>query len=1004
MECMKHAQHLFQSTSNIQVLLGRDDVNALSSEEAQFRETAGHFLVNTIKRHRQMPMGLGSGATTLEHKCQALAIKFCHETHSFKQLRDVCDDVFSLTVDLGVEKGISDAHGGDAVQYLPAWMSRQDRLHEDAGVDAGHVSSQKMFGNSVISAGLDHISNNMQDAMDKQLQGWEDWLPGFKSVTYLLSHRHLLQRLIGRCINGTPHAPLARCFETCVASVAHWRWGAICKTLPDVLRLERALRLVWNQEVFLRGDEDIQESQNDSTFNVGLISKAIESVEWWSYGHMLVELHAIGNIPSAWGSGCACHEWVCASSTSHPENVVSTQILLSAREAAGLGRTGHDGVGFDCPLKGKRAPEIASGKLLHLVAEHSERGRAEVLMNCSQLSAEQREKIVNDFSLGVDYIQLTLELKTGHWWQALPWMLAALGLPQFQGPGASQEILRKAMDEFGKVPCEPVHHDALTWKIFQPRSQIRAQIQHLLDDGNSSLRDMHELYSIICRLAFIPIVERIVEGAHSLVHRHTGYRKVSGAYISVAMRLSEMDEILKTEAGKSKFIAAFTYLRNSRHLTKSFRLQEHPMWLELVGKPRSQQSGQRKLCNAMMYSTDTVTMFVKHKEARKKHDMEQQRRNKARGDLIQRPVQSLCIENIMQKAFVDFALQTLRVGEFYSIPVSELSEDVPFASLGPLTFLKVFFLSPLDLGCCCFFKSIDMNLISLVPTFCLCFAEPRQHLSMGHTQLEDEAPATRWSPSDKAFFRVIALRAGKLRTIKSNRKRFQDGDVAITLHSGSLSSDSSEALANPLPGYFSNAGTNAIHVLSMIGLEVGKLSQISAWERLPECQYMLPGFSERQAIDLVAEFFEKDALEGRTGLVHEKCDNVDLLEHMLSDGLVMHSDSGWQMTKSGIGKLQVVRKVKSPRLIADLPAALQADATANFPLLLKLRDKGWTWRRLSKKTSPPYALGGPTLFYSSTNNLRQEYLMCLDQAEDVLAGGHLLYHGKNGLLSKNAGP
>ena len=688
LQCAKHAQNLFSSTERISnaCQLEVQTMESIVLDEAKSRDLAGQFLKGTIKRHTQMPMGLGSGATALENKCQAMAIKFAHESHSMKDLRAICAQVVGVTVDLGVESGLAEVHGGDVVEYLPAWMKREDRMREDCGLDSAHVCSERLFESSVISAGLDHVANNLQDAMDRQLQGWEDWLPGFKAVTHILSHRWLLQRLVATCVIGTGHASLARCFETCVQTVAQWRWGTICKTLPDVLRLERALRIVWNQEKFLMGgDQNDARLQSDS-FNASLITSTIHSHQWWRYAEMILHLHEVGNFPSAWGSGCACHEWL--GNSGKPGNVERAQFLTAARESLGLLGTLHDGVGFDCPLKGKRAPEMANGKLLRLLKDEAEAARVATLLSCSSLEPQDQEKVLSDFKLGVDYIAMYVEIKLGQWWQSLPWMLASLALPQFAGAGQSKDLVASALAEFNKLPCDHVNHHPLTWKIFRPGSETRSQIDQLVEDETAVLSTLSAFYEEVCKLSFIPVVERIVEGAHSLVHRHSGYRKVTGAYISCAMRLPEIDEMMCDETSKTNFVVAFHRLRGSRALTKAFRLQDHPKWLELTSKPRKHQSGHRKLCNAMLYSTDTMTMFVEHKAARAANECRKQQRDKALASMLgQAGKVPVSWSNVLQKALFNHVADLLQPGEFYSIPASGVATRSSLTSLRPLVML-----------------------------------------------------------------------------------------------------------------------------------------------------------------------------------------------------------------------------------------------------------------------------------------------------------------------------
>lgn len=384
MECMKQYQILYQSTDNIAQAFETDDIDAVC-EVASDRDSAGHFLQANIHRHHQMPMALGSGATTLEHKCQALATKFAHEAASFQHLREVCSQVIGVTVDMGTESGVPTALGGDAVAYLPSWMRKLDCMQADCGLDALPVVSDAIFPSSLISPGLDHIANNLQDAMDKELPGWPEWLPGFKALVHLLSHRHLLQRLVARCIRGTAHEPLCKIFETCVSPVASWRWGTIVKTLPDVLRLEKALRVVWDEGKFRQGNEELEGNSQDDVLDCCLITATVHDRKWWSYGQMISQLHYVGHFASAWGSGCRCHEWL-GGATKHAGQL---EILENARQSLSLQHSGCDGSKFECPLKGKRAPELAAGKLFEAVAKAAEAARAEAIIACAGLSEEQ---------------------------------------------------------------------------------------------------------------------------------------------------------------------------------------------------------------------------------------------------------------------------------------------------------------------------------------------------------------------------------------------------------------------------------------------------------------------------------------------------------------------------------------------------------------------------------------------------------------------------------------
>lgn len=253
-------------------------------------------------------------------------------------------------------------------------------------------------------------------------------------------------------------------------------------------------------------------------------------------------------------------------------------------------------------------------------------------------------------------------------------------------------------------------------------------------------------------------------------------------------------------------------------------------------------------------------------------------------------------------------------------------------------------------------------------------------------------------PDENVFFKVVALKAGNLRTVKSNRKRLDSGDIAVTIHEGETCLDSGEVVVNSLPSIHTDSGQSAVHILSMLGFGVSKLTKICKWKRAHNCQYMLPHFSSPQAIQVVARFFAEGALEGKEGVLKVQGDSyaLPILNDMEFEGWVHQFDGGWQLSKPGIKQLQVAHSVRQPQSIQDL--AITDDRPTSLSLLVKLQNKGWVWEKLpskkSKRKAEPYALGGPKLFYSSTNTVRLEYLMCLDQAEDVLSEGHLLHHGK----------
>ena len=454
-EFFQTVQKLFLSCEDLRQALHAGEIELALEILAQRRDCA-RFLKQNLQRHHQMPMALGSGRTNVEHKAKAMTLKFHREATDLKSLQRICGRVCSFTVDMGTEAGIADLGGGGVTSYLPAFMqpsSAQQQLQpEEDGLnmflqaDQQVISDNHVFPRALICPGLDHISNNLQADLDKHLSNWPEWLLGFKGLSLLLSKRHLLKRLVATCIEGTPYSTFKHMFEVTVPSTAKWRWGTICKTLPKVLSLYRPLKLVWSAVKFLAGEEQVlleedavdqgrggagrddAHDEDMATLRTQDITKALQNPFWLAYAHMILAVHDVGNRISSWGSGCACHEWLQPKANAGPGTQNEwDQYLAELHREHGLPYD-LDGSCFACPMAGKRAPELAGGKLKAILQECIAERRPDVLLHAADLRQELQDSVMRDFQTGADYVMLCVEVKLG-FWADFPWCLCALVQP-----------------------------------------------------------------------------------------------------------------------------------------------------------------------------------------------------------------------------------------------------------------------------------------------------------------------------------------------------------------------------------------------------------------------------------------------------------------------------------------------------------------------------------------------------------------------------------------------
>lgn len=84
---------------------------------------------------------------------------------------------------------------------------------------------------------------------------------------------------------------------------------------------------------------------------------------------------------------------------------------------------------------------------------------------------------------------------------------------------------------------------------------------------------MPELFKLVSELRFLPVVERIQEGDHSIVNRMSQYRRVTGPYVSCSIRMPEVKAIkamLSSPEQYATFISKFPEVVSADVLARRF--------------------------------------------------------------------------------------------------------------------------------------------------------------------------------------------------------------------------------------------------------------------------------------------------------------------------------------------------------------------------------------------------------------------------------------------------
>ncbi len=133
------------------------------------------------------------------------------------------------------------------------------------------------------------------------------------------------------------------------------------------------------------------------------------------YVDMVLAIYNLVEGLASWLEGCSCHEHFRRLHSRRRANTLLAQEL------------GVDRALCDCPMKGKRAPELAVGRVRTVFDSFRDAVRNDltVCMVEAALTASQQHQIMSDLESGLAYLQLGLDVKFDCW-ARLPWKLAGL--------------------------------------------------------------------------------------------------------------------------------------------------------------------------------------------------------------------------------------------------------------------------------------------------------------------------------------------------------------------------------------------------------------------------------------------------------------------------------------------------------------------------------------------------------------------------------------------------
>ena len=185
------------------------------------------------------------------------------------------------------------------------------------------------------------------------------------------------------------------------------RWHHVLQIGKKVLEVYSLLKACWKRRTYLEGHSgaDGNDLVADDDFSAGAVTKCLADPLFLAYLKMVVEVDKVAEGIGSWSEGCPCHEAILAKiSSPHKRRKVISKLCGTT----GQNRAGGDG----CRLAGKRAWEMALGKVQDVISESSSRGLRSLMREVrTSLTEAQWAIVAEDYAIAQTVISADFSQK-----------------------------------------------------------------------------------------------------------------------------------------------------------------------------------------------------------------------------------------------------------------------------------------------------------------------------------------------------------------------------------------------------------------------------------------------------------------------------------------------------------------------------------------------------------------------------------------------------------------
>ncbi len=478
----------------------------------------------------------------------------------------------------------------------------------------GGSPAPRVFPVALAVSGMLHILDNLTHDLHAALRHWSVLRGQIRVLAAFLCDRSRRELFVASCLRKSP-------FRSCESRFLKGarlkkpydkRWGSTAEFMKQALPWLPMLRCAWGPTTFKkatarRGDAeaDVPDGWHADEFDEAEFSKVLRSSLFEAYVRVILAVENVVTGLRQWSESCPCH------------------YLPASLPDARRRRVHALGITQNCAMAGKRAPEMAVGRLAAVFPELADIAFGEVLVDARLvLSKEDLALLAADLEHARAHFETVLRAKLS-FWNELPWKLAGLAS---HDPLAVQDTARHAIESFDATPLALQHmHHPLTLRFLGSAegNVFRGHVAALAE-GTRLDELPHHFQAAVAAFSFIPIVERVIEGRHKDVKFALGIAKAAGpAEISATLRHPALLQQLQFLPGfREELLLELRGIRFGQHgwpIVEALGWESHPALAAL--RRTSQRPGAwpaasaTKALRRILYRCDVDAQFHSHAAA-----------------------------------------------------------------------------------------------------------------------------------------------------------------------------------------------------------------------------------------------------------------------------------------------------------------------------------------------------------------------------------------------------